>query len=230
VRTKLICALVSLVALLGAAVAVSGVEVPMARVAQLMSAVAQAPDAAREHVGITLRSLMDEILIYLRGQGLPEEALTAVEEGFSRALDAFTAGGMSQAEFGREIAALARELVAMAGEGGIGGLPAALLERIGLNPAAIEALRGEKDLAGLEIAALAQTIIGTFAPAALPAGPPAWVPAWGAQEGEGGIGGPPAGIPARPPAGIPGSPPAGIPGAGNDGEDDDSRGPPRSRP
>lgn len=225
-RTKLVCALVSLFALLSAAAVVSGVEVPMARVAQLMSAVAEAPDAAREHIGTTLRSLMDEILTYLRGHGLPEEALTALEEGFAQAVDAFMAGGMSQDEFGDEIASLARDLEEMAGEEGIEGLPVALLERIGLNPAAIEALQGEKDLTGLEIAALAQTIIGSFAPAALPAGPPEWVPAWGAQEGEGGTAGPPEGIPAGVPAGLP----AGIPGGGDDGEDDDNGGPPRGRP
>ncbi len=225
-RTKLVCVLVSLSALLSTAAIVSGAEAPMSRVAQLMSAVAETPGAAGEHIGTTLRSLMDEILTYLRGHGLTEEALTALEEGFAQALEAFVAGDMSQDEFGDEIAALARELEEMAGEEGIEGLPVALLERIGLNPAAIETLQGEKDLTGLEIAALAQTIIGSFAPAALPAGPPGWVPAWGAQEGEGGTAGPPEGIPAGVPAGLP----AGIPGAGDDGEDDDNGGPPRGRP
>lgn len=210
----------------GAAAVVSGVEVPMSRVAQLMSALAEAPGAARDHIGTTLRSLMDETLAHLRDRGLPNEALAALEEGFARALDAFVAGDVSQDEFGDEIAALARELKEMAGEEGIAGLPVALLERIGLNPAAIEALRGAKDLTGLEIAALAQTIIGSFAPAALPAGPPEWVPAWGAPGGEVGTAGPPEGIPAKVPAG----PPAGIPGGGDDGEDDDNRGPPRGRP
>lgn len=225
-RTKLVCVLVSLSALLGAAAIVSGAEVPMSRVAQLMSAAAKTPGAAGEHIGTTLRSLMDEILTYLRGHGLTEEALTALEEGFAQALEAFVAGDMSQDEFGDEIAALARELEKMAGEEGIAGLPVALLERIGLNPVAIEALKGEKDLTGLEIAALAQTVIGSFAPSALPAGPPGWVPAWGAQEGEGGTAGPPEGIPARVPARVP----AGIPGGGDDGEDDDNGGPPRGRP
>lgn len=229
-RTKLVCALVSLFALLSAAAVVSGVEVPMARVAQLMSAVAEAPGAAREHIGTTLRSLMNEILTYLRGHGLPEEALTALEQGVAQALEAFMVGDKFQDEFGDEIAALARELEEMAGEEGIEGLPVALLERIGLNTVAIEALQGEKDLTGLEIAALAQTIIDSFAPAALPAGPPEWVPAWGAQEGEGGTAGPPEGIPAGAPAGVPVGLPAGVPGGGGDGEDDDNGGPPRGRP
>ena len=230
-RTRLVCVLLSVFALLSAAAVVSGTEVPMARVAQLMSAVAEVPGVAREYIGTTVRSLMDEILTYLRGHDLPEEALTALEEGFAQALDAFMAGDMSQDEFGDEIAALARVLEEMAGGEDIEGLPVALLERIGLNPVAIEALQGEKDLTGLEIAALAQTITGGFTPAALPAGPPEWVPAWGAQEGVDGTAGPPEGIPpAGAPAGVPAGLPAGISSGGGDGEDDDNGGPPRGRP
>ncbi len=225
-RTALVCVVAGGFTLLGGAAAGSGAEVPMARVAQLMGAVAEVPGAAREHIGSTLRSLMDTILTYLRGHGLPEDALTSLEKGFVQALDAFVAGDMSQDEFGDEIAALARALKEMAGEEGIEGLPVALLERTGLNPTAIHALRGEKDLTGLEIAALAQTIIGRFAPAALPASPPSWVPAWEAQNGEGRTGGPPQGIPAGTPAGLPPR----VPGGGGAGEDDDSGGPPRGRP
>ena len=222
-RTQLVCALVSL-AVFGAAAVVGAVEVPLARIGQLMSTVADTPGAPRDQIGTVLRSLMDEILTYLEGQGVPEDALASLEEGFSRALAAFLAGEIPQGEFGAEIAALARELAKTAKEGGIAGLPVALIERIGLNPAAILALQGEKELTGLEVAALAQTIIGSLAPAALPAGPPEWVPAWGAQGGEGDTGGPPPGIPAGPPSGIP------VGGKGEGGDDDENRGSPRGRP
>lgn len=220
-RTAFVGMLVFLFALSGSGLAASGEDIPMARIGQLMSAVAGAPGAARDQIGDLLSSLLDEMLVYLEEQGVPESALEPLEERFAEALDAFLAEQSSGDEFGDDIADLARSLQERAEEDGIAGLPVELLERIGLNPEAVRNLQEENELTGLEIAALAQTIIGEFAPDALPAGPPDSVsPIADQNEGDGDDElGPPSGAPSGAPSGVPG-----------DDDDDDNGGPPQGSP
>ncbi len=94
----------------------------------------------------------------MRPQGVPADALNQIQDRFSFALGKFLSAG-SAAAFGEEVARLARELAALAAQGGVTGLPAALLERIGIAPWAIEALMvGAQELTGLEVAAIARQI------------------------------------------------------------------------
>jgi len=219
-RAMLVMVLVFAVGFLGVASLVIENEVPMSRIGQLMQALAETRDAAPDHVVALLNALMGELLLHLAEQGIPEDVLAALEERFADAISAFLAGEAAQDEFGAEIAALAQELADLGEEEGEKGLPVELLERIGLEPSAILELQGEKELTGLEIAALAQTIIGSFAPEALPAGPPAGVPAWGDNDDDDTGNGPPAGVPSGPPGGVP----------GDGDEEDDENGRPGRRP
>ncbi len=203
VGVELVAVLVLALGLFSSATLVIENDVPMSRIGELMQALAESRDGAPDDVTALLDALMGEILLHLEERGLPEEELASLEERFAEALGAFLAEAISQDEFGAEIAALAKEIGELGEEEGVVGLPVELLERIGLEPNAILELQGEKELTGLEIAALAQTIIGAFDPEALPAGPP---------------------------EGVPSGPPSGIPSDDEEDEDDDDNGRPGGRP
>lgn len=224
-RAALVVVFVFAVGLFGMASLVMDNEIPMSRVGQLMQALAETRDAAPEDVAALLGTLMGEILLELEEQGIPEDVLVSLEERFAEVAGAFLAGGVTQDEFANEIAALAQELENLGEEDGGKGLPVGLLERIGLEPSAILELQGEKELTGLEIAAIAQRIIGSFAPEALPAGPPAGVPAWGNDDDDDNENDTGAG----PPPGVPSGPPGGVPGGDNEDEEGNGR-PSRGRP
>ncbi|MBC7093882.1 hypothetical protein H5T53_07790 [Candidatus Bipolaricaulota bacterium] len=225
-------ALVGGLVLAGVAPAVVSAEptVPFGPVVHLMCMSAAVPDLDRNTVSTALTGFMDGLLEYLRGQGVPEEGLARIAGGLIRALEGFRAGVVDAAVFGEDVARLAQELAELAMEGGVRGLPAALLARIGIATWAVEKLMQARELTGPEVAALAREIAGRAsrpgpgfaAPAGddAPGGLPSFVGSVpGRDRNEDQAGGPPAF--AGPPVGVPGGPPgfAGPPGQG--GEEDE---------
>lgn len=236
-----VIALVGGLVLAGVAPAVVSAEptVPFGPVVHLMRMSAAAPDLDRNTVSTVLTGFMDGLLEYLRGQGVPEEGLARIAGGLMLALEGFRAGVVDAAAFGDDVARLAQELAELAMEGGVRGLPAALLERIGIATWAVEKLMQARELSGPEVAALAREIAGRARkPGAELAAPLGSDPADGLPSSVGSVpgrdrnedraAGPPAF--AGPPAGVPGGPPgfAGPPGQGDD-EDDEGKSSGRKR-
>jgi hypothetical protein len=163
---------------LGVAAAPPGeLPIPLAPVIALLSRMANLPGIDRGTLGVALGQFMDGLVAYLETQGVPTRALGEIKTRFAWALNAFLNAGATAAAFGEDVARLARELRALADQGGVRGLPAALLERIGIATWAVDALReNARELTGMEVADLARQIAGqalarAWSAAAAPAGP-----------------------------------------------------------
>lgn len=167
--------LVGIVALGCAWVPALGAQVPdtapvpsWASVLALLPQMAGSPGTDRGTVALALNGFMAGLISHLEAQGVPADALDQIQDRFSFALGKFLSAG-SAAAFGEDVARLARELAALAAQGGVTGLPAALLERIGIAPWAIEALMvGAQELTGLEVAAIARQIAGRALASGIP--------------------------------------------------------------
>ena len=127
-------------------------------VTKLLRLIATAENADKETVATALAGFMEQLVRFLETQGVPSEASERVVEEFERALEEFLADRTTADDFGQEIAALARGLQELAGERGIRGLPVEILQRIGVDTEAIEALREGKELSPEEIVELARKI------------------------------------------------------------------------
>jgi hypothetical protein len=127
-------------------------------VVELMQMIASAEEAKRETVSTALAAFMNQLTSFLREQGVPAETLERVIAEFNEAREAFLEERISLDEFGAKIATLARNLQTQAEERGVRGLPEELLQEIGLDPEAIEALRTETDLEPGEIVGIAERI------------------------------------------------------------------------
>ncbi len=127
---------------------------------ELMQSIASAEEVGRETAATAIAGLMQRLASFLRDQGIPEDVLEQVMKGFTEARDGFLEGELSASEFGGRVAALARELRTRAEERGVQGVPQELLQEIGLDPGAIDALRSGDELAPEEIVALAEEIGG----------------------------------------------------------------------
>ena len=127
-------------------------------VLELMQLIASAEEAGRDTVSVALTGFMERLVSFLRDQGVPAEALDQVMEKFAEAQKVFLEGGISASEFGERVAALARELQSRAEEQGVQGVPQELLQEIGLDPEAIEALRAGEELDPEEIVEIAEEI------------------------------------------------------------------------
>jgi len=127
----------------------------------LLPQMAGAPGTDRGTLALALNEFMIGLVAYLHTQGVPANALSQIQTRFAYALNAFLNAGASAAAFGEDVARLARELAYLAAHGGVQGLPAALLERIGIAAWAVDALRhGAQGLTGIEVAAIARQIAG----------------------------------------------------------------------
>lgn len=135
--------------------------VPWASVLALLPQMAVTPGTDRGTLALALSEFMNGLIAYLATQGVPADALGQIQDRFAFALNAFLKAGTTASAFGEDVARLARELQSLAAQGGVQGLPVALLERIGIATWAVEALRhGAQDLTGLEVAAIARQIAG----------------------------------------------------------------------
>jgi len=146
---------------IGMAAAPEAAPVPWASVLALLPQMAGAPGTDRGTLALALNEFMIGLVAYLHTQGVPANALSQIQTRFAYALNAFLNAGASAAAFGEDVARLARELAYLAAHGGVQGLPAALLERIGIAAWAVDALRhGAQGLTGIEVAAIARQIAG----------------------------------------------------------------------
>lgn len=135
--------------------------VPWASVLALLPQMAGSPGTDRGTLALALNEFMNGLVAYLDTQGVPADALGQIQNRFAFALSMFLNAGASASAFGDDVARLARELAALAAQGGVQGLPGTLLKRIGIATWAVDALRhGAQEMTGIEVAAIARQIAG----------------------------------------------------------------------
>lgn len=145
----------------GAPVVPDMAPIPWTSVLALLPQMAGSPGADRGTLALALNEFMNGLVAHLATHGAPAHALGQIQDRFASALNAFLSAGPTASAFGEDVARLARELQALATQGGVQGVPAALLERIGIATWAVDALRHRaQEMTWMQVADIARQIAG----------------------------------------------------------------------